>query len=263
MKIFSNRNRIIIVHALVGAIIGILLLHPITKIVYWFEFRHDLGAEGQSLWPFLLMRLESAFILEMVPMSLVFALLGGSIGMVFALYHLALIREQQTVQYLQHELAEELPSLIKNGEGKHLEFKASVRWDFHQNKPNRALETVVAKTIAGFMNHHGGSLLIGVTDDGEISGLEYDYGTLKQKNRDGFERCIMDIVANRLGTELCSGIHCVFYEIDGKDVCRVIIESSTTPVYLLEEKVSKYYLRAGNGTRELDAREAVSHMTRQ
>lgn len=263
MKIFSKRHRLITVHAMVGAFIGILLLHPVTKIVYWFEFRHDLGAEGQSLWPFLLTRLESAFILEMVPMSLVFAILGGSIGIVFALYHLALTREQQTVQYLEHELAEDLPSLIKNGEGEHLEFKASVRWDFRQNKPNRALEIVIAKTIAGFMNHRGGSLLIGVTDDGEISGLEHDYATLKQKNRDGFERCIMDIVTTRLGTDLCSGIHSLFYEIEGKDVCRVIIESSITPVYLLEEKVSKYYLRAGNGTRELDAREAVSHMTRQ
>jgi len=263
MKIFSKSHRVIIVHALVGAFIGILLLHPVTKIVYWFEFRHDLRVEDESLWHFLVTRLEAAFILEMVPMSLAFALIGGSIGIVFAMYHVALSKQQRTVQYLQQELAEDLPSLIKNGEGEHLEFKASVRWDFRQNKLNRALENVIAKTIAGFLNHHGGSLLVGVTDDGEISGLEHDYKTFKQKNRDGFERCIMDIVTTRLGTDLCSGVHCVFYEIEGKDVCRVIIESSITPVYLLQEKVSKYYMRAGNATRELDAREAVSHLTRQ
>ena len=46
-----------------------------------------------------------------------------------------------------------LPSLIISGEGEHLEFKASVRWDFHQDKVNRALEIVIAKTIVGFMNH--------------------------------------------------------------------------------------------------------------
>lgn len=263
MKIFSKKYRVITIHTLVGAFIGILLLHPITKIVYWFEFRHDLGSEGERLWPFLLSRLESAFILEMVPMSLVFGIIGGSVGLVFAFYHLALNRQEQTVRFLERELSEDLPSLIVSGEGEHLEFKASVRWDFHQNKLNRALESVIAKAIAGFMNHRGGSLLIGVTDDGEVSGLEPDYATLKHKNRDGFELCIMDIVTTRLGTNYCSNVHCLFYKIEGKDVCRVIIESSTEPVYLQEGKVSKYFLRTGNGTRELDAREAMSHMTRR
>ncbi len=86
MKLFSKRQRVIAIHILVGACIGIILLHPITKIVYWFEFRKNLGAEGESLWPFLMSRFESAFLVEMIPMSLVFAVTGGSIGMVFAFY---------------------------------------------------------------------------------------------------------------------------------------------------------------------------------
>ncbi len=196
-------------------------------------------------------------------MSVIFAFIGGSIGTAFAFYHLALVRQQRRVQNLEKELAENLPALIKDGESEQLEFKASVRWDFHQAKLNRMLEVVIAKTIVGFMNHRGGSLLIGVTDDGQITGLEYDYNTLKHKDRDGFERCITDIITSRLGVDLCSHIHCIFYAIGGKDVCRVIIESSVEPVYLHEGKLSKYYLRVGNGTRELDAREALSHVTRR
>lgn len=263
MKLFSKQLREITLHSLVGAFIGIIVLHPVTKIVYWFEFRHDLDASGESLWRFLLSRLDSTFVLEMVPMSLVFALIGGGIGFAFAIYHLALVRQQQTVHFLEKELAEDLPFLIKDGEGEHLEFKASVRWDFRQEKPNRALEAVIAKTLVGFMNHRGGSLLIGVTDDGEVVGLEHDYQTLKHKDRDGFERCITDIVTTRMGVELCTFIHCVFYEIEGKDVCRVIIEPSPAPVYLQEGKTSKYFLRTGNGTRELDARETMAHVTRR
>ena len=100
-----------------------------------------------------------------------------------------------------------------------------------------------------------------MTDDGKISGLEPDYETLKHKDRDGFERCLMDIVTTRLGADLCSYIHCVFYEIEGKDVCRLIIESSIAPVYSHEEKISKYFLGTGNGAREFDAREAISHIS--
>jgi len=240
-----------------------LLLHPVTKIVYWFEFGHELGVEDESLWNFLLSRFESTFVLEMVPMSLIFALIGGSIGLAFAIYHLALVRQQRTVHYLEKELAEDLPALIKGGEGEHLEFKSSVRWDFRQEKINKALETVIAKTLVGFMNHRGGSLLIGVADDGEVVGLEHDYKTLKNKGRDGFELCITDIVTSRIGADTCSFIHCVFYEIEGRDVCRIIVESAVEPVYLMDGNTSKYFLRTGNGTRELDAREAMAHVTRQ
>ena len=65
MKSLSKKHRVITIHTLVGAIIGIVLLHPLTKIVYWFE------------WHFLMGRMESAFVVEMVPMSLAFAIIGG------------------------------------------------------------------------------------------------------------------------------------------------------------------------------------------
>ncbi len=219
--------------------------------------------KANNLWEFLLSRLESTFTIEMLPMSAIFAFIGGGIGFWFALYHLAIVDQHRTVRSLEKELADDLPSLIESGESEHREFKASVRWDFQQEKPNRALEVVIAKTIAGFMNHKGGSLLIGVTDDGEITGLEYDYQTLKHKNRDGFERCITDIVKTRLGGDLCALVHCVFYTISGKDVCRVVLESSSEPVYVVDGKASRYFLRAGNGTRELDVREAFAHVSRQ
>jgi len=48
-----------------------------------------------------------------------------------------------------------------------INISTKVCWDFWQEKPSRTLkfEFVIAKTIAGFMSHHGGSLLIGVADD--------------------------------------------------------------------------------------------------
>ncbi len=263
MKFPSAKRWLIALHTLAGAIIGIVVLHPVTKAVYWFEFRDNMLVEADSLWGFLLNRFGSAFSIEMVPMSLIFALIGGSIGLGFALYHLAIVGRNRTVRYLEKELAEDLPSLIKGGENEHIEFKASVRWDLRQGKTNRVLEGVIAKTIVGFMNHRGGSLLVGVTDAGEIVGLEHDYQTLKHKDRDGFERCMTDIIKARLSGDLCSLVHCAFYDMQGKDICRVIVEPSPYPVYYQDGKVSRYFLRTGNATRELDAREALAHISRR
>ena len=247
-------------HIVLGAFIGVIVLHPLTKIVYWHEFRDIMATQGDTLWQFFRSRLETAFSIEMLPMSAIFAVIGGSIGFGFALYHLIVVGQHRTMRFLEQELASDLPFLIEGGEGEDLEFKFSVRWDHRQHRSNKALEAVIAKTIAGFMNHRGGSLLVGVADDGSIIGLAPDYSTLQSKDRDGFERCIVDIVKNRLGGDLCPYVHCVFYRINEQDVCRIVVEASPKPVYCMEGKQPHFYLRTGNATHELDVREAMAHL---
>ena len=66
---------------------------------------------------------DSEFKFELIPMSFVFALLGGIVGLLFGLYHIRLSGQKNLVRYLEHELAEELPLLIARGESEHLEFK--------------------------------------------------------------------------------------------------------------------------------------------
>jgi len=249
-------------HGLIGAVMGIIILHPLTKAVYWFEFKDSLTTLDNNLWPFLMHRFESAFSFDMLPMTVVFAMIGAAIGIAFAFYHLSLLRQHQTILNLKDELSKDLPALIRSGESERLEFKSSVRWDIRQQKVNKVLETVIAKSIAGFMNHKGGSLLVGVSDAGEILGLQDDYHTFKHKNRDGFELFINTLVVSRLSGELCALVHCSFHVIDKKDVVRIFIEPSKLPVYLQDGNVARYFLRTGNATRELDAREAHAHIVR-
>lgn len=250
------------VHGFVGAVIGIIVLHPVTSMVFWLEYEGRTG-EKPGLGFFLFESLDRVVSVDMLPMTGTFALIGGAIGVGFGLYHANAIARDRTLGYLETELAQDLPSVIAQGESENIEFKSTFRWDSESACTNRSLEAVVAKTIAGFMNHRGGSLLIGVADNGEVLGLQGDYTTLKHKNRDGFERCLVDLVKTRLGGDKCSLVHYTFYAIDGKDVCRVIVEPSLDATYCQEGKVPKYYLRTGNGTRELDVREALAHSARR
>ena len=50
------------------------------------------------------------------------------------------------------------------------------------------------------MNSGGGTLLIGVDDDGRLIGLGPDYATLKTPDADRFELWIRDLWGQRLGT---------------------------------------------------------------
>jgi predicted HTH transcriptional regulator len=122
---------------------------------------------------------------------------------------------------------------------------------------------VIVKSIAGFLNHEGGDLLIGVADDGSIVGLKYDYLTLRKKDRDGFELQLMKLVKDKLGGDVCTMLHVVFLDLDGGDVCRVLIEPSERPVYVQHQGSARYFVRTGNSTREFDTKEALDHVAQR
>lgn len=131
------------------------------------------------------------------------------------------------------------------------------------NKMNSALEYNIVKTIAAFLNHRGGNLLIGVKDSGEIAGLQPDYATLKCQNRDGFQQFLMTLFKAKIDGSVCPLIHVSFREIDGKDVCRVIVEPSNHPVYVRADGTARYFLRMGNASKELDIQEALQHISQR
>ena len=80
-----------------------------------------------------------------------------------------------------------IEDLIDEGESDELEFKSTLRWDIKEGAVNKKLEEVILKTVAAFANSQGGTLLIGVDDQGTILGLEQDYLSLEGGNRDKFE----------------------------------------------------------------------------
>ena len=70
----------------------------------------------------------------------------------------------------------------------------------------QALESVVAKTVAGFMNAHGGTLVIGVDDNGNPVGLDRDLATLSKSNVDGYELFLRNLLNTAVGADLCARI---------------------------------------------------------
>ncbi len=262
MNNLPGTRKVMGLHILAGILFGVLILHPLTMVIYWFEF-HPSSVLHNSLWTFVSSRMLMAFHPKMLPMTGMFALLGALPGLGSGLYYKVILSQQKQVTQLEQELNRTLASLIEAGEGPNVEFKSSMRWDYRQSKKNKALEMVIIKTIAGFLNNSGGSLLIGVDDTGAILGLELDFSTLKRKDADGFEQMLMGMIRERLGGDSCTLIHVLFHSINNKDVCRVLVEPSPTPVYLKQGSSSHYYVRTGSSTRELDVPEALAHIKRR
>ena len=89
-------------------------------------------------------------------------------------------------------------------ESQYLEYKSTLRWDIKQGQKSKVIETAAIKTIAGFANSwYGGTLLIGVADDGSIHGLEDDYNTFSKRGQLGdhdlWGQHLQNLIRARLG----------------------------------------------------------------
>jgi type I restriction enzyme R subunit len=154
-------------------------------------------------------------------------------------------------QYLRaHRQAEEL---IKRGESKTLEFKATLRWNLKEDRQDdKAVTHAVLKTIAAFLNTEGGDLLIGVADDGSIVGIERD----QLDNDDKFMRHLSQVVRNGLGDRASTCIDPKIQIVQGRAVCLVSSQRSPEPVFLkwkgLETSpAGDFFVRSGPGTVKL------------
>ncbi len=154
--------------------------------------------------------------------------------------------------------------LIERPEDAHLEKKSTLRWDIVRGEKSKAIETATLKTIAAFLNSaEGGTLLIGVDDDSEPLGLEPEYLTLRKDGKDDadlFQLALHQAVLNAVGAAAATNVTSQVHSVGGVDVCRVHAKPSPHPVYATvttvakdgnHEKKSRFYVRMGNGTREI------------
>lgn len=155
--------------------------------------------------------------------------------------------------------------LIDLGESSSLEFKSTANWDMVLQKPNSDLLQVILKTVAGFLNsERGGTLLIGVEDNKNVCGIELDYQTFKDPNNhncDAYERWLVTLLLNAFGKEFASQLHPSFQTLDGKTVCKLVIDPAPEPVFI-NDKVKHedvFYLRVGNATNALGVKVAVNY----
>jgi hypothetical protein len=150
---------------------------------------------------------------------------------------------------------------IAAGEGETVEFKGSLRWDFRQHTVSKALEKAVAKTIAAFMNSKGGTLVVGVSDEGEALGIEADCQSLSQrKDRDGWEQHLRNVLNTFLSKEKAALVEVSFAEFRGKTIAVLRAEPSFKPVILRDGANTEFYIRSGNTSQQLDMQQMISYM---
>lgn len=115
----------------------------------------------------------------------------------------------------------ELRKIIESGENSKVEFKSK---DFHSDS--------LAKEIVAFANMQGGDIFIGITDDGEIEGVD---------SKD--EERVVSICRNNVYPSIIPEITTI--NVDGKKILKVSIPRGTHKPYKVKSS-NKFYIRAGS-----------------
>ncbi|MBA7470221.1 hypothetical protein ES707_05499 [subsurface metagenome] len=165
--------------------------------------------------------------------------------------------------FMEHLIDDEIikvkiEDLVKKEESNNLEFKSTYTWNIRENKIDKDLKFNVLKSVVGFMNSNGGTLIIGVDDEHQILGMDLDFKSNWKGNKDGFILDIREYLESYIDINNYNRYIDLSFELIGdKEVCVVKVEKSFDYIYLRKNNKKILYVRLGNRTKPLDDPEEI------
>lgn len=146
--------------------------------------------------------------------------------------------------------------IIREGESKQAELKETLSLDVKKQTKEKYIETSALKTIVAFLNTEGGVLLIGISDDGGVTGLNYEIEKF-YKNIDKFLLHWKTLLKERIGEEYYPFIEYKVVRVNEKLVLWVECKASPSPCYL--DQID-FYVRTNPATDKLEGPKLVEYV---
>ena len=142
------------------------------------------------------------------------------------------------------------------GEGDKIEFKSTLRTNLYTNQIDKKMEHAVLKTIVAYLNSNGGTLLVGVSNDGTISGVEKD----GFQDSDKLNLHFTNLLNSHIGNEYLPFIKHEIVKIDGKSILKIDCLASNKHVFLKGLEGEEFYVRNGPASVRLDGSSLVDYI---
>jgi len=138
-------------------------------------------------------------------------------------------------------------NIIRVGETGSAEFKSSFSLDIKKQEKAGYIEDASLKTVVAFLNTNGGALLIGVSDDGGVPGLNDEVTKFHGGSNDKLLLHWKNKLKDRIGEQYYPFISAQLVDLNGKSVLWVECKPSSTPCYL---DGRDFYVRTNPATPE-------------
>ena len=168
----------------------------------------------------------------------------------------SLSKQDPDLRPLQQMTETEIFCLIDQGETDTLEFKSTLRWNLKSGKAGKEIEMACLKTVAAFMNADGGTLLVGVADDGTVSGIAAD----NFPDDDAYLRHFSAIFEQHIGLNFSEFIEFALRPANGEQVLVVRCRRSPRPVFVIHQKNEMFFIRSGPSSRQLTTSQVLAYL---
>lgn len=154
----------------------------------------------------------------------------------------------------------EIFDLIKNGENEKTEFKSTLRVNLYTNQIDKKIEHSVLKTIVAFLNSEGGNLFVGISNNGEITGIQKD----RFENSDKFLLHLTNIIKEKIGKRFVHLMNFQAIKINEKTIIKISCKKSSKPIFLKPNpKEEEFYIRVGPSTIQIKGSELVDYIKKK
>ena len=150
-------------------------------------------------------------------------------------------------------MEDEVLGLIRKGEGKFIEFKQTFSRNLATSNKDANVEKASLKSIIGFLNAHGGTLLVGVSDKGEVTGIEKDIFNSK----DSYLLHFRNAINSKIGAEFYPIIDYDMVNVMGKKILKVDCQPSRKPCFY-EKK--EFFVRTNPATDKLEGQQLLEYI---
>ncbi len=158
-------------------------------------------------------------------------------------------------KYLENQ-SEKILALISKGEGPKLEFKSFIRTNLHTGQYDKEIELANLKTLVAYLNTEGGTLLIGVSDKGEVTGLEKD----NFESNDKLKLHLSNLIRQHIGHQYFPFINYELYPIQDKHVLKIDCLPCNKRVFLKVGKEEEFYIRNGPSSAKLSGNALIDYI---
>jgi hypothetical protein len=141
-----------------------------------------------------------------------------------------------------------IKSFIEEGETQSIEFKQSLRWSYRKKANDENIIFSCLKAVVGLVNSNDGIVLLGIDDDGGITGISVD----GFDSDDKYSLFLMDKMRDKVNRLLPSYINIMFELVQQQKVCIIECQKAPKPIYLSGE----LYVRQNASTVKLSTEDA-------
>ncbi len=150
--------------------------------------------------------------------------------------------------------------LIRRGESKKLEFKSTLRMNLMSGKPDWNIQHAVLKTLVAHLNTDGGTLLVGVSNAGEVLGIENE----GFPNEDRLLLHFKQLIKQHIGLDYAPLIEYALVPVGDKKILEIDCRKSNEAVFLKPNKNDEeFFIRMGPSSEQLTGSKLVEYVNRR